>query len=75
MYSASVHARPVRVCTLPVGDVVAHGRLNEGYEISIASSKINVLDLDAQLFGEIAGGLRPLRCVLDCADALIGKVH
>src|SRR5450631_4121533 len=53
-------------------DIVAHGRLDEGYEISIASSKINVLDLNTQLFGEIAGGLRPLRRVLDCANSLVG---
>jgi hypothetical protein len=34
-----------------------------------------MLYLDAQLFGEIAGGLGALRDVLDRADSLIGKFH
>jgi hypothetical protein len=57
------------------GDIVAHGRIDEGYEISIASSKTNVLDLNAQLFGEITGGLCPLQGVLDGSDSLVERLQ
>src|SRR5262245_21636697 len=55
--------------------VVAVGRVDDDEEIVVAGGEIDLLDLDPQLLGELAGGLRPLGSLLDRTDALVGPAQ
>jgi hypothetical protein len=54
-------------------DIVAVRRIDDGYDIGIATSEINMLDINAHFFGKIAGTLDALRGVLDRTPSLIGS--
>src|SRR5262245_29416531 len=55
--------------------VVAVGSIDNDQQIVVAGGEIDLLDLDPQLLGELAGGLRPLGSVLDRTDALVGPAQ
>src|SRR5262245_8621482 len=55
--------------------VVAIGSVDDDEEIVVAGGEIDLLDLDPQLLGELAGRLRPLGSVLDRTYALFGPAQ
>jgi hypothetical protein len=57
-----------------LGDVVTAGRLDNDQEVALAGGEIDLLDLNAELLGELPRGLRTFRSVLDRANSLIGPI-
>src|SRR5262249_60513720 len=55
--------------------VVAVGGIEDDQEIAIARRKIDLLDLDSHLLGQILSGFGSLGSILDRTDSLVGPIE